>query len=354
MGEDIMEPVRVKGRTIAESWWGKAWNANLESYSDFENRLPRGRTYLRNGSVIDLKIDGRHVRAKVRGSSPRPYSVQVDIAELDKRTEKRIVDECAGKVSNVEALVDGRFPEEVGKLFLSQNGLFPRPSEIKFSCSCPDYAYMCKHVAAVLYGIGRRLDSDPTLFFKLRNIDIEGLVGKTAQAKLESMLANAGRPSSRMLGGDRVAELFGMELEDLDGSSGESIPAKEEPAPPAPAPEIVCELPGPAAEAIGGSVKDAVEKAVLSHDPPTRKDLSDGLSQAFFGILTDCRFKGLDPNEILLAIAATADTAVRKMASSPHREADYLIAELIESAKAGKGASAFLDLDARTRASGIR
>lgn len=347
MGEDIMEPIRVKGRTIAESWWGKAWNANLESYSDYENRLPRGRTYLRNGSVIDLKIDGRHVRAKVRGSSPRPYSVQVDIAELDKRTEKRIVDECAGKVSNVEALVDGRFPEEVGKLFLSQNGLFPRPSEIKFSCSCPDYAYMCKHVAAVLYGIGRKLDSDPTLFFKLRNIDIDGLVGKTAQAKLESMLANADRPSSRILGGDRVAELFGMALEDC---AAEIAPAVEEPAPPAPAPEpeIGCELPDLAAETIRASVEDAVEKAVLSHDPPTGEGLSDGLSQAFFGILTDCRFKGLDPNEILLAIAAAADIAVRRMASSPHREADYLVAELIESAKAGKGASAFLDLDARS------
>lgn len=332
-----MEPVRVKGRTIAESWWGKAWNANLESYSDFENRLPRGRTYLRNGSVIDLKIDGRHVRAKVRGSSPRPYSVQVDIAELDRGTEKRIVDECAGKVSNVEALVDGRFPEEVGKLFLSQNGLFPRPSEIRFSCSCPDYAYMCKHVAAVLYGIGRKLDSDPTLFFKLRNIDIDGLVGKTAQAKLESMLANAERPSSRILGGDRVAELFGLSLED-----GEDAPAAAEPET---VPDIVCELPDKAVETIRGSVRDAVEKAVLSHDPPTREDLSDGLSQAFFGMTTDDRFRSLDPNDVLMAIAAMADVSVGTMASSPHREADYLIAKLIESAKAGKGASAFLDLD---------
>ncbi len=335
-----MEPVRVKGRTIAESWWGKAWTANLESYSDFENRLPRGRTYLRNGSVIDLKIDGRHVRAKVRGSSPRPYDVRVDIAELDRGTEKRIVDECAGKVSNVEALVDGRFPEEVGKLFLSQNGLFPRPSEIKFSCSCPDYAYMCKHVAAVLYGIGRKLDSDPALFFKLRNIDIDGLVGKTAQAKLESMLANADRPSSRILGGDRVAELFGLSLED-----GADVPASTEPAVPEAVPDILCGLPDKAVDVMRGSVKDAVEKAVLAHDPPTKDDISDGLSQVFFGMTTDDRFKGLDPNDVLIAIAAMADVSVGAMASSPHREADYLIAELIESAKAGKGASAFLDLD---------
>lgn len=338
MSEDIMEPVRVKGRTIAESWWGKAWTSNLESYSDFENRLPRGRTYLRNGSVIDLKIDGCHVRAKVRGSSPRPYDVRVDIAELDRRTEKRIVDECAGKVSNVEALVDGRFPEEVGKLFLSQNGLFPRPSEIKFSCSCPDYAYMCKHVAAVLYGIGRKLDSDPTLFFKLRNIDIDGLVGKTAQAKLESMLANADRPSSRILDGDRVAELFGLSLE------VEDAPAAVHAAPEA-VPDIACELPDKAMEMIRGSVRDAVEKAVLSHDPPTRDELSDSLSQVFFGMSTDDRFKGLDPNDVLMAVAAMADVSVGAVASSPHREADYLIAELIESAKAGRGASAFLDLD---------
>lgn len=340
MDGDIMEPVRVKGRTIAESWWGKAWNANLESYSDFENRLPRGRTYLRNGSVIDLKIDGRRVRAKVRGSSPRPYNVQVDIAELDRRTEKRIVDECAGKVSNVEALVEGRFPEEVGKLFLSQNGLFPRPSEIKFSCSCPDFAYMCKHVAAVLYGIGRKLDSDPTLFFKLRDIDIDGLVGKTAQAKLESMLANADRPSSRILDGNRVAELFGLSLDEGDGA-----PEAAAPEAPIAVPDIGCELPDKAVEAIREAARDAVEKAVLSHDPPRRDELSDGLSQIFFGIVTDDRFKGLDPNDVLMAVAAMADVYVGAIASSPHREADYLIAELIESAKAGKGASAFLDLD---------
>lgn len=210
------EPVApIPGRSLADSWWGKAWNRNLEDYSDYSNRLPRGRTYVRGGAVVDLKISEGLVTAKVRGSRSRPYDVKIHISPIKPEKKARIIEGCGGKVSNIDALIKGNFPQEVGNMFLSQNGLFPNPSEIRFSCSCPDWAYMCKHVAATLYGIGRRFDNDPTTFFMLRGIDLEPLVKQSIEAKLESMLAKADNPSPRIVSSDRMMELFGM---DLDGS----------------------------------------------------------------------------------------------------------------------------------------
>ena len=75
-------PVRIEGRTIASTFWGKAWCTNLESYSDYANRLPRGRTYVRNGSVVHLKIDKGRIEALVSGSEL--YEIQIDIAALPK------------------------------------------------------------------------------------------------------------------------------------------------------------------------------------------------------------------------------------------------------------------------------
>lgn len=210
VSKEPMQPVVVTGRKLADNWWGLAWDRNLERYSDYENRLPRGRTYLRGGHVIDLRIEEGLVRAKVKGSRARPYTVTVRIEPLSEEREREITSRCANRIETLEALVSGTIPEDVMNEFVSDRGLFPNPREISFQCTCPDWANMCKHVSAVLYGIGKRFDDDPLLFFKLRSIDFEPFIGRTVQEKLEMMLANADRPSGRIIPDDRLSDLFGI------------------------------------------------------------------------------------------------------------------------------------------------
>lgn len=206
-----LEPVLVEGRTIASSWWGKAWNTNLESYADYENRIGRGRSYVRNHAVLDLKIRRGQVEALVQGSGSTPYTVAVLIDELDKKRWNKLVNLCNRRIDSVEKLVEGKFPRELEQIFKEKNyGLFPAPKEIHFSCSCPDYAYMCKHVAAVLYGIGARLDKNPMLFFTLRNVDIQDLIRRSVENRLDSMLKNAGKKTSRVMPEDEMHDIFGI------------------------------------------------------------------------------------------------------------------------------------------------
>lgn len=206
-----LEPVLIEGRTIASSWWGKAWNTNLESYADYANRIGRGKSYVRNHAVLDLKISQGRVKSMVQGSGSRPYEVQVDIDPLDEKRWDRIVELCNHRIDSVETLLAGKFPRELEELFTERSyGLFPSPKEIHFYCSCPDYAYMCKHVAAVLYGVGARLDKDPMLFFSLRGVDIQDLVKRSLESRMESMLKNAGKKTGRVVPEEEMHDLFGI------------------------------------------------------------------------------------------------------------------------------------------------
>ncbi len=206
----VLEPVVVQGTTITKSWWGKAWCTNLERYADYESRLSRGKRYVRAGTVLDLKIQEGKVLARVQGSRKTPYKVEVRISPLSQEKCQSIISRCGSKIQNLEALVAGDFPEELKDLFLGQDGLFPAPREISFSCSCPDWALMCKHVAAVLYGIGVRLDERPTLFFELRGIDVGRFIDVTLASKVETMLANAQNPSDRIIEDADLERLFGV------------------------------------------------------------------------------------------------------------------------------------------------
>jgi uncharacterized Zn finger protein len=204
-------PIIIEGRTIAKSWWGKAWNKNLESYADYSNRIGRGRSYVKNGLVLDLQIEEGIVSALVAGSRSKPYKVKCTIDPLSPEITEKITKLCNRKIESLEDLIEGRFPEELAELFTkSKQGLFPASKELGFSCSCPDYAYMCKHVSAVLYAIGAKLDSDPTLFFKLRGIDFGQFLAKTAEEKMDSMLKNAGQKTGRMLNDYEIAGLFDL------------------------------------------------------------------------------------------------------------------------------------------------
>lgn len=206
----VLEPVVIQGRTIAKSWWGKAWCANLEGYADYGSRLDRGKRYVRSGAVIDLKIEKGEIRAKVQGSRRTPYTVEIHITPLPEKRCQKIIDTCGQRAENLEKLLAGDFPIELKNLFTQEKGLFPSPKEISFSCSCPDWARMCKHVAATLYGIGARLDENPALFFTLRGIEMDPFLDMAIANKVDLMLKNVSQPSERILADGEIWGLFGI------------------------------------------------------------------------------------------------------------------------------------------------
>lgn len=206
----ILESVEVAGKQIVENWWGKAWCDNLEKYADYESRLDRGKRYVRSGAVVDLKINKGKISAKVQGNRKAPYKVEIRISPLSEERCQEIIRKCGNQIENLGALLEGNFPEGLQELFLGDMGLFPTPKEISFSCSCPDWALLCKHVAASLYGVGVRLDKEPLLFFRLRGIEVERFIDVTIANKVEAMLANVGCRSSRIMTGEGAMSIFGV------------------------------------------------------------------------------------------------------------------------------------------------
>ncbi|MDR1000489.1 MAG: hypothetical protein LBL96_06780 [Clostridiales bacterium] len=204
-------PVVIEGNRITTTWWGRAWCDNFAHYADFQNRIQRGSAYCKNGFVLDLQIAEGEVSAQVQGSSL--YKLTININKLSEKTWRKIVNASAKRVENIAALTEGKFPQELSDIFMRQaDGLFPAPKEIKFTCSCPDQygTHMCKHVAAALYGIGNRLDSDPLLFFKLRGVDPSELIKKSIEEKMQNMLANTGKKSKRVIADGDVGRIFGI------------------------------------------------------------------------------------------------------------------------------------------------
>lgn len=204
-----LEPIIIEGNTIAKKWWGKSWVKHLESYADFKNRISRGKAYVKQGAIFDMKIEPGRIEALVNGSGTKIYSVSIHVDTLDQKQWEEILTLCQNSVESLQALSEGKFSKSLEGLFTEPKyGLFPTPKEIKFGCSCPDIAHMCKHVACVLYGFGSKLDVDPLLFFKLRDVDIEDLLAKTVEDKIDSMLKNAGKRTERTLSDKAITDLF--------------------------------------------------------------------------------------------------------------------------------------------------
>src|SRR3984957_20470312 len=205
---EVVAPVKIEGRIIAKSFWGKSWCTNLERYSDYENRLPRGRTYVRNGSVLDLQIAKGEVAAMVAGSEL--YKVKATIAPVKAARWKAICRDCAGTIDSLVELLQGRLAKGVmDRVCREGDGLFPSPDEIKLSCSCPDWADMCKHVAAALYGGGARLDEKPQLLFVLRDVDENEMLASAGQ---DFPLTKGVPGAAKVLDESEVAALFGLEM----------------------------------------------------------------------------------------------------------------------------------------------
>jgi uncharacterized Zn finger protein len=204
----ILSPVPAARGLIARTFWGKAWCQNLERYSDYSNRLPRGRTYVRNGSVIDLQIAAGEVVAQVMGSSL--YRIEVKISAVPAASWQGIVHDCAQSIDSWVELLQGQLSTSVmERIARPGTGLFPSPKEITFSCNCPDAATMCKHVAATLYGIGVRLDAEPELLFTLRKVDAKELIARVGEGGVP---VKQGPASRRILDSSQLADVFGIDL----------------------------------------------------------------------------------------------------------------------------------------------
>lgn len=212
---------------LCTTFWGQSWCQNLESYQDYETRLPRGRSYLRQGNVYNLEIEPQSIRAVVAGSEL--YETSVNIQPLPKKRWQEIVAEGTGQVGSMLDLLAGKLGDDLMRMLTDhERGLFPKPKEIRFDCSCPDHAEMCKHVAAVLYGVGVLLDTKPDLLFTLRGVDQAELLSHASSTAITDLSATAGD-----LAGTDLSALFGIDLGSLEILTEEPVTAPEPPpAPP--------------------------------------------------------------------------------------------------------------------------
>ena len=240
-------PVVIDGRKITTTFWGQAWCDNLEAYSDYANRLPRGRSYARNGSIVHLEINDGQIEALVRGTSM--YTVKLVIKALARPRWSAVVDECSGQVASLVELLGGKLSRGVMEIVTCKTrGIFPNPKEISLSCSCPDWATMCKHVAATMYGIGARLDQQPELLFRLRGVDPAQLIAKS----VGRAATKAARPRAPVIADDALGNIFGIEIDEgtksapqrarrpkakATPSANAAPPSRAKKAPPTPAPK---------------------------------------------------------------------------------------------------------------------
>lgn len=214
-----ISPVQVGGRQIARTFWGKAWCDHIEHLADFESRLPKGRTYVRNGSVCHLEIRKGRIEAYVCGSDL--YEVAVDLQPLDAARWEQIKQRCAGRVGTALELLQGKFSDEVMQVLTDPaTGMFPSSDDFDLDCSCADFVRLCKHLAAVLYGVGARLDQQPELLFLLRGVDPTELV----EGAIDAAAVTAGKSAAPALADSELSEIFGIDI-DLGERTPTSKPA---------------------------------------------------------------------------------------------------------------------------------
>jgi len=207
-GEAMRMVVAPKGKKLCSTFWGQAWCRAMEDHADYESRLPRGRSYLRQGNVYNLTIEEGEVAAMVAGSEL--YSTKVSIKRLEPEAWEEIVAASKGQVGSWMDLLAGKLGDGLMRLVTDpEDGLFPKPREIRFNCSCPDWADLCKHSAAVLYGVGLLLDEKPDLLFTLRGVNAGDLMATASEAAVAD-LANAGEGD---LAGSDLSALFGIDLD---------------------------------------------------------------------------------------------------------------------------------------------
>ena len=256
-----LAPVIIDGTKIAKTFWGKAWCDNLEAYKDFEYRLPRGRSYARHRGVLDLKITPGKIAATVHGSSI--YNITIDIEPCPTKRWDALTARCAGRIDSLIELLRGELSEHVIQQIVdSEHGLFPAPDEINMHCSCLDWADMCKHVAAAMYGVGHRLDTQPDLLFTLRGLDPAELISHATRA--DTLAMNHATPPT--LAADQLADVFGIDLADETSTK----PTASDKAPP-PTQKYASKKKAKKKAKKRVTKKSPPRQSTASHQAPTRK-----------------------------------------------------------------------------------
>lgn len=206
---ESLQPISITGNKIATTFWGQNWCTHLEKYSDYANRLPRGRTYARNGSIADLQITRGKITAMVCGSSL--YDIKIQITPMDASEWNAICRDCSTSIHSLMDLMRGKLGDDViRRITAPHRGMFPASSEIIMRCNCPDGASLCKHLAATLYGVGNRLDAAPELLFLLRGVNQNDLISQAVTA--ENANSAMGLDSDSELAGEDLGAIFGIEI----------------------------------------------------------------------------------------------------------------------------------------------
>ncbi len=221
-----------KGGRFGESWWARRWIAVLEGFN-IGARLQRGRSYARRGQVLSVTIAKGKVSAKVQGSRPTPYQVQIKVPALSRAEWKRVAESLGAKALFVAKLLAGEMPQDIEEAFRAADlSLFPgRSQDLETECSCPDWSNPCKHIAAVYYLLGEEFDRDPFLIFRLRGMERDELV---------SLIG--GRAAGRPKGKGSKATRAPIESADTPAPAGVPLPSE---------PSAFWGKEGPAAESFG-------------------------------------------------------------------------------------------------------
>jgi len=197
-------PIKVEGGiktksehgAIGSTWWSKRWVSVLESFN-MGARLTRGRSYARQGQVLSIDVQPGLVKARVQGSRPRPYNVEIHLKPLSDQDWDKVTDAMADQAIFAAKLLAGEMPTNIEEAFSAvQLSLFPTAArELETDCSCPDWANPCKHIAAVYYLLAERFDEDPFLIFKLRGRTKEQIIEVLRHKRAASLPAESASPS---------------------------------------------------------------------------------------------------------------------------------------------------------------
>jgi uncharacterized Zn finger protein len=203
-------------QALSDTPWGQAWNRHLMEHSHYASRMPRGRTLLRKGSVMDLDVSPGVITAIVAGT--QVYDITIKVAPLDEDRWAAIQRACHGRIANVVDLLSGDVsPEVMRTVTHPEEGLFPQPSDLRCICRCPDESDLCEHSAAVLYAVGIHLDDHPSALFSLRHAAPDALVAQDTATAIAHLTAAPSDVSTTLARTD-LADLFGIQLIDESAS----------------------------------------------------------------------------------------------------------------------------------------
>lgn len=173
-GEEL-SPVVGTSRKLAAHFWGSAWMKHLALCESGGWSLAPGRSLLRHGCVLDLRLDQGCIRARVM--EERLHEVTVNIDPLDGERLEELRAMCSGRIASLVPLLEGALDDALlATLCDPETGLLPDPGAWHMSCTCPDWSEPCPHAAAAIYAAGILIDAEPTLLFRLRQLEPRDLL----------------------------------------------------------------------------------------------------------------------------------------------------------------------------------